>query len=96
MFNVIKDEQALENLAANLNFLLSERGITQRRLAAATQRPLTSISNVLRGRSLPSVALVVCIAEALGYSVEELVGDPVRIAAKESLASSGKKSLVSA
>jgi len=92
---VITDDEARQNLAANLTLILRERHIPQRQLARATKRPVMSISNVCRGTRLPNVALVACIAEALGYSMEDLIGTPSRIAAREMLAS-GKKSLIPA
>lgn len=94
MLTVISDDEARENLAANVKFILNERGLTQQKLATATRRPLMSINRICRGENLPSVALVVCIAEALDYSVEELVGSPSRVAAREMLAGAGKKSLL--
>ena len=93
MITVIKDDVARENLAANLQFLLNARDITQRELATAAERPLMSINSAIRGKSLPSVALVASIAEVIGHSMEDLIGPPAVLEAKERLRAGRKKSL---
>ena len=90
---MITDTEARANLAENVNCILRYRGLTQRDLAEAAQRPVMSINNVCCNRRLPGVTLVVAIGEALGYSVEELIGMPAGILAQEKLR---KKSLIPA
>ena len=66
------------------------------RAAAATKRPRMSISNICRGTRLPSVTLAAVIAEALGYSTDDLIGPPAIIEARERLTSGRKNSLIPA
>ena len=90
---MISDKEARMNLAENVNFILRTRGLTQRDLADAAQRPVMSINNVCCNRRLPGFTLVLAIGEALGYSMEELTDSPAAIVAQEKLR---KKSLIPA
>ena len=91
MANVISDTEARANLAQNVNFILRSRGLSQRDLAEAAERHVMSINNICCNRSLPGVTLVMAIAEAVAYTVEELTGPPAAIVAEEKRREAGKK-----
>ncbi|GAA3653123.1 hypothetical protein GCM10022420_031600 [Streptomyces iranensis] len=50
-----------------------ERGVTQRKLAAAIGRDFTSISMYENGRSTPPVDLLAAIADLLGAHMDDFV-----------------------
>jgi transcriptional regulator with XRE-family HTH domain len=54
------------------------RGLTQEQMAEALQLPLPAYSRLERGRLLPTVPLLVGLAEVLGVTVDELVGRAAR------------------
>jgi transcriptional regulator with XRE-family HTH domain len=96
MDNVITEEEARKNIVANLACITTSRGIKQRQIAEAVKRPVMTINRMFRGESLPTVALTACVAECLGYSVEELIGDPSHIERREQLRARREKSLLPA
>jgi transcriptional regulator with XRE-family HTH domain len=96
MRDVITDAEARANLAQNIKTILDARGLTQTDLASACHRPKMSISNICRGTRLASVTLAAGIAEALGYSTDDLIGPTAVIEARERLRVGRKKSLVPA
>jgi transcriptional regulator with XRE-family HTH domain len=57
----------------NVKALRLTRGLTQERLAFASDLDLTYIGGIERGRRNPSLLAMVRIADALGTSVAELV-----------------------
>ena len=58
-----------------LGTLLTERGISQRQLAAATKLTPQSISNYVRGtRSLPAAEELYALAKYFNVSMESLLG----------------------
>lgn len=57
----------------NVKALRLARGLTQERLAFASELDLTYIGGIERGRRNPSLLAMVRIAEALDTSVAELV-----------------------
>jgi repressor LexA len=60
-------------LAANLGFLLAERGMTQRELAAASGISLNTISRWCNSRATrPSRSAIGAVARALGVTAHEL------------------------
>jgi transcriptional regulator with XRE-family HTH domain len=76
MSTVISDEQARNNIAANLQRIIEERGITQTQLAAQSDQPIMTINRLVRGQNEPRIALVARVAEALDVSVDRLVAAP--------------------
>ena len=60
---------------ARLDTLLSERGISQRELAAATGLTPQSVSNYVRGtRSLPAAEELYALAKYFGVTMESFLG----------------------
>jgi transcriptional regulator with XRE-family HTH domain len=72
---VITDETAKEHLAANLNRILAERGLSGRQLAMMTGETPMMISRILRGVYVPTVAVVARICEALGVNIDRVLYD---------------------
>ena len=73
---MISDDQARQNIAANLQRIMGERGISQTRLASMTGQPIMTISRLVRGQNEPRIALVAQVAEALDVSMDRLVSPP--------------------
>ena len=73
---MISPEDARSNIAANLQRILKERGLTQTRLAELTGQPLMTINYLVRGKQEPRIALLASVAEALDVSIDRLVGSP--------------------
>ena len=73
---MVTDEQAKENIKANLARLLVDRGWSQNELARRTKESRMTISNVCRGNHVPSAALLARIAEALDVSMDRIVDFP--------------------
>jgi transcriptional regulator with XRE-family HTH domain len=74
--NVINDDQAKRNIAANLHRLMATRGITQTALAEAADVSQSRISQVLRAQHMAGAGLLARIAEAFDVSIDRLVGYP--------------------
>lgn len=64
------------NLAANLKYLRSRRGLTQARLAALCDVPRSTLANLESGSGNPTLCVLASVANALQVSVEELIGAP--------------------
>ena len=60
-------------LSKNLMRILSEKGVTQRELAAAVGVTEMFMSYVVNGYKFPSLAITVRMAEYLGVTLDELV-----------------------
>ena len=73
---VLSENEALTNAAANLRRKLEFFGWSQVELAerAATNQP--TISNLIHQKSMPGVAILARIAEALETTVDQLVATP--------------------
>lgn len=83
MIDVVTESEGRKNLATNVMHILRARGISQSDLARATKRSVMTISLLCRGMRLPNVVLASEIAEVLGYAVEDMIGSPEVIAARE-------------
>lgn len=57
----------------NVGFRLECQRMTQKTLSAATGIPYATISNCVRGLSVPSAANLKRIADALGVTTDELL-----------------------
>lgn len=73
MSTVISDTDARLNVAANVNRILEDRGMTQADLARLTGENAMAISRVCRGTNLANVGMLARIAEALECTVDELL-----------------------
>jgi transcriptional regulator with XRE-family HTH domain len=67
-------DPSLLKLGRAIRELRRERGMTQALLAAAVGVDRIRLLRVEHGRSSPSIPLLVAIAVALDYSVQELMG----------------------
>ena len=76
MATVISDEQAKQNVAANVLRLLAARGWTQTDLAEAAHENKMMISRICRAEHVAGVGLLSRIAEALDVSIDRLVDSP--------------------
>lgn len=63
------------NIATNLRRLRSERGLSQQELGDLVDVHQTHISQIEKGSKTPSLALAQRLAEYLGVTVDELLGD---------------------
>lgn len=70
------DDEARENIAANLQRILLSRGLTQTDLARATGDPVATISRIYKGQNQPLAGVLARIAEALDVSVDRLLSPP--------------------
>lgn len=66
-----------ENFRANLRELCRERG-TQAQAAAAAGISGVHVSNILRGKAVPSIDIAARLANALGCQLTELLANPKR------------------
>lgn len=69
------DDVAL-NLANNMRQLREARGLTQQQVANKADVPRPTWANLESGSANPTLAVIVKVANALGVSVEELIGPP--------------------
>lgn len=67
------DQQVMETLGENLRDLLRERGLSQAQLAELAADNKMNVSRWIRGVSVPSVAAVVRLCEALDISLDSLL-----------------------
>jgi transcriptional regulator with XRE-family HTH domain len=69
-------DMIMQNLATNLAYLRKMRGLTQGRLAIASNIPRTTISHLESGQGNPSLKILAKLATTLGVSIEELISAP--------------------
>ena len=62
-------------IATRLRTIREARGLSQDDLAAMIERSVDAISNVERGKNLPGLETLFAMAENLGLSLTDLVGD---------------------
>ena len=85
MSTVVSNDEARENIAANITRLLDARGWNQQDLADATGESKMTISNIVRGNYLTNAGTVARIAEALDVTVDRLISaPPEKISSKRS------------
>lgn len=75
---MISDEQAKENVAANVLFFLDDFKWSQSELARATGETQMKISNICRAKHLADGGTLARIAEVFHTSVDILLGDPLK------------------
>lgn len=75
---MLTDEQAKRNIAANVERLMGELGITQSELARLTDESHARVSLMRRGLKLPSAAFLARLAEALNTTTDELLAEPTK------------------
>lgn len=79
---MITDEEAKDNLAANVLRLLESRQINQSELARLTGEPVMTISRVCRAQHIPLATVLARLAEALDVSIDRLLGPPPEFSEK--------------
>lgn len=74
MSTVITDEEAKTNIGANLFRLRGEKSLywLARQIGVST----IAVSRIERGLHMPGAGLLARIAQALGTTADELLGDP--------------------
>lgn len=76
MIAMLTDEEVKANVAFNLRAILTERGISQSRLAELVNDKQPNVNNILHARHVPNLALVARIADVLKTSVDRLLSEP--------------------
>lgn len=71
-----KIESLGKNLAHNLQAARARRGLAQSQLAKAAGLPRSTVTNLESGGSNPELSTLVHLAEALSFSIEELLARP--------------------
>ena len=69
----MQDNEATNNIAANVSRLLEERGMSQRALARAANEPVMNISRLVHGKNEPGIGILTRIAEVLETTVDALL-----------------------
>ncbi len=83
-------------IATRVKAARQAKGVTQEELAEAIDRTVETISNLERGKSLPSLQTLMVIANALGITLSELLEDveappsPARVHAEARLRAAAK------
>jgi transcriptional regulator with XRE-family HTH domain len=83
MVEMLTDDEARVNVAANVNELLDERGWSQTMLAQKTGDPISTISAICRARSVSGVGVLGRIAEAFRVNVDRLIFPPPQKSARK-------------
>ncbi len=65
-----------QNLAANVRQLREARGVSQQHMAELAGLPRPTWANIESGEANPTLAVLTRVANALGATLEELVGSP--------------------
>jgi transcriptional regulator with XRE-family HTH domain len=73
---VVTEQDARQNISANLRRILHDRGIKQTDLARMSGEPDMAISRLLRGQNTPTATLLAHVAEALDVSMDRLMSPP--------------------
>ncbi len=83
-------------IATRIKAIRQAKGMTQEELAEAIDRTVETISNLERGKSLPSVQTLMIIANALDITISELLENaeappsPARVRAETRLRAAAK------
>lgn len=75
---MVTDEEAKENIAANVLRLLSARGWSQKKLSVETGETEMTVSRICRGQSVSGIGVIARIAEALDVTIDRLIDQPPR------------------
>jgi transcriptional regulator with XRE-family HTH domain len=70
------DDQLGRNLALNLKYLRSQRGVTQARLAKQAGLPRSTLATLELGDGNPTLAVLARLSLALQVSIEEILSSP--------------------
>lgn len=73
---MISDQEAADNLAANVQRLLDKRGLSQADLARLTGESENNISRMVRGLNAVRIGILARIAEAFDVSSDRLLLPP--------------------
>lgn len=73
---MITDEEAKQNIAANIQAMLNAKGLSQADLARITHENAMRVSFVVRGIKIPSASFLNRIAEALNCKMEDIMKPP--------------------
>jgi predicted transcriptional regulator len=92
------DQDSAEKFVKNLQRLLKERDIDAAQLSEMTEIPLPSIERILDEISYPNKAAMERIADRLGISLQELIGEespkPEKKETVEAISVSGKEKAI--
>lgn len=70
----------------NLRRLLDENKVTQKQLAGMINVAASTVGNYIQGKTEPDLKTLVAIANALGTSVDSLLGkEPLKLSANEEI-----------
>lgn len=73
---MVTNEEAIQNIAANVSALLVDNGWSQGELCRRTKESRMTISSLVNGKHMPGAALLARIAEAFDVSMESLLAAP--------------------
>jgi transcriptional regulator with XRE-family HTH domain len=73
---------AKDNFRTNLRTVIEDRRISQRRLAESADVSLTYVSEILTGRSCPTVDIAERLAQAVELDLQDLFEEPRAFARK--------------
>lgn len=82
MSTVITNDEAKERIGANVTRYMAERNMSQATLSRTTGESEMTISVVVRGKHVPSSAILHRIAEALQVKIDELFAPVVTVQSK--------------
>jgi transcriptional regulator with XRE-family HTH domain len=71
-----RSDRSAAHLAANLRRLREERGLSQQQMAERSGVPRPTWTSLESGNANPTLAVLSKAADALGVSIEELIGPP--------------------
>lgn len=77
---MITDDEARQNISANVRALLYERKWKQADLCRAIGEKPMRVNYLIRGKKLPSAAFLSRVAEALDTTLDELLRQPEKSA----------------
>lgn len=83
MNTVLSNQDVKDRLAHNVKVLLAKRGLSQMEVARRTGDSTMVINDIVHGRSNPSVASLLRLAEVLETTIDDLVSEPGKKAAPE-------------
>ncbi len=81
---MLTEDQAKQNIAANLRRIMESRNLSQSELARMTGDHQTAISRIIHAQNSPGVAFLARLAEALQTTVDYLIAAPPESANRKS------------
>lgn len=75
----------LESFADKVKTLTANKCVTQKELADAIGYTESAISKVFAGKSIPSINIIIALADFFGVSVDYLLGRRVKVSEKDTI-----------